>query len=406
MGRLGDLSGHPRVYTVGLALTTLAGLLCGLTSHFGPLLLARGLQGFGSAMVLGTSLAIVAAAVPARSRGWAIGLYTMASSGSSILGVWLSTWSVQHLTWEWAFLVAVPIGILATLAGLKLPTTPKPERAGPIDWYGAIVLFGLLTAGMLALNHLHEGGETFEAGGPYHVAMHLVTLAFLVAFIRVERAARAPLLSFALMRRPRFSAGILGNGIVHMNMLSTAFLVPFLLERGRGLTPAETGLLFIIQQLFTVGSSMLMGLLYDRTRSGWIAPVSLACIPIGLLLLSLLAAQLPYLGVLALCCLLGLGMGGFSTVNNTEIMSMAPNDQRGFASGLIETTRQFGHAVGVSLSGSFMAAAVAAGSLAAPSDYVTGFVDSTRAMGLIALLGLGTLFWSAGKRVVRTERAA
>jgi hypothetical protein len=151
---------------------------------------------------------------------------------------------------------------------------------------------------------------------------------------------------------------------------------------------------------------MLMGLLYDRTRSGWIAPVSLACIPIGLLLLSLLAAQLPYLGVLALCCLLGQGMGGISTVNNTEIMSMAPADQRGFASGLIETTRQFGHAVGVSLSGSFMAAAVAAGSLAAPSDYVTGFVDSTRAMGLIALLGLGSLFWSAGKRPVRSERVA
>jgi MFS family permease len=392
MGRLGDLFGHGRLFGLGVAVVTLAGVLCGLAEDVPALFLARGLQGLGAAMVFGTSLAIIAAAIPGQARGRAIGIYSMTTGAGTLLGVWASTWAVQHLSWHWAFFLPTPFGLIGALLGYRLRLDRVRLVSRKIDWAGAVLLFGTLATAMLGLNHLHEGAESFEDGGPYHVGMHILALAFLAAFLKIERRAEAPLLGFKLLRDLRFSTGILGNGIAHMNMLSTAFLVPFLLERGRGLSPAETGLLMMVQGTAMVAASLLMGYLYDRLRSPLLGPAGLGGIALGLLALSVVGGSAPFPAIVALCCLLGAGLGGFTTVNNTAIMSLAPQDQRGFASGLIETTRQFGHAVGVSLSSSLMAATVVASAPAA-WQYVAGFEQATRAMGLIGLLGVVALLW-------------
>ena len=401
MGRLGDLFGHGRVFGLGVVLVTAAGLLCGLANSLLTLLSARVVQGVGGAMVFAASLAIIAAAIPPQGRGRAIGIYSMTTGAGTLLGVWTSTWAVQHLSWHWAFVLPAPLGLVGAVLGARLRLERVRLDSRRIDWQGALLLFATLTAAMLGLNHLHGGEETFQDGGPYHVGMHILALAFLVAFLKVERRAEAPLLGFKLLRDPFFSAGVLGNGIAHLNMLSTAFLVPFLLERGRGLTPAETGVLFMVQQSAMVGASLLMGYLYDRARWPLLGPAGLAGISLGLLVLSVLGGEAPFPVIVGLCCLLGAGLGGFTTVNNTAIMSLAPQDQRGFASGLIETTRQFGHAVGVSLSSSFMAAALTAATPTA-TQYVEGFEQATRALGLIGAVGVAALLWpivsQAGRR--------
>ena len=393
MGRLGDILGQGRVFSLGIGLFTAAQLACGLSNSFVLLLFARGTQGVGSAMIFGTSLAIIASAIPARSQGRAIGFLTVASSVSSLAGVWLSTWSVQHLNWHWGFILPVPVGVLATALGfrLRLPSVKMDSRR--VDWAGAVLLFATLTVAMLGLNHLHEGGETFQAGAPYHVSMHLLAIALLVAFLRVEQRAEAPLLGFKLLRDARFASGITGNGIAHMSMLATSFLIPFLLERGRGLTPAETGRLIMTQQVAMVGCALTLGYLYDRTRSPLFAAAMLGSIAVGLTTLGLLGGTLPFIGLVGIAVMLGAGLGGFTTVNNTAVMSMAPPEQQGFASGLVETTRQLGHAVGVSLSSSFMASAL--GEVAVPSagQYVDGFQQAVFAMGLVAATGVAVLLW-------------
>jgi MFS family permease len=403
MGRLGDLFGHERLFGLGVGVVALASVLCGLANDVVTLFLARGLQGLGAAMVFGTSLAIIAAAVPSRVRGRAIGIYSTTTGVGTLLGVWASTWAVQHLSWQWAFFLPVPLGLLGALLGYRLRLERVRLASRQIDWAGAGLLFATLTAAMLGLNHLHEGAETFEDGGPYHVGMHVLALGFLAAFLKVERRAAAPLLSFKLLHDQRFSAGILGNGIAHMSMLSTAFLVPFLLERGRGLTPTETGQLMMVQQTAMISAALLMGYLYDRLRWSLLGPIGLGSIAFGLLVLSVVGGSAPFPVIVGLSCLLGAGLGGFTTVNNTAIMTLAPQDQRGFASGLIETTRQFGHAIGVSLASSFMAATVVASAPAA-WQYVEGFEHATRAMGIIGALGVAVLLWP-GLRAARSRPA-
>jgi predicted MFS family arabinose efflux permease len=114
MGRLGDLMGQARVFGLGALVFTFGELLCGLSPSFAVLLVGRGTQGVGSAMIFGTSLAVIASAIPPRLRGRAIGLLTMSSACASLLGVGISTWSVESLSWQWAFLIPLPIGLAAS----------------------------------------------------------------------------------------------------------------------------------------------------------------------------------------------------------------------------------------------------------------------------------------------------
>ena len=393
MGRLGDLVGQARVFGLGTLVFTCGELLCGLSPNFAVLLLGRATQGVGSAMIFGTSLAVIATAIPRRLRGRAIGMLTMSSACASLLGVGISTWSVENLTWNWAFLIPMPVGLTAAFMGFRLRLPAVRVASRRVDWLGGLLLFATITSAMLGLNHLHDGPETFEAGVHYHFGMHLVTVALFVAFVWVEQRAAAPLLRFRLLRDVNFSAGVTANGIAHMSMLATGFLVPFLLERGRGMSPSDTRVLLMVQQLSMVGCSLALGYLYDRSRSPVISILAMTSITSGLLIYGLVGGWLPYAGLLCIAAVLGGSLGGFTTVNNAGVMANAPHDQRGFAAGLVETTRQFGHTIGVSLSSSFMGAALAG--VAAPTldQYVAGFHQAAFTMGLVSSLGIVALLW-------------
>jgi len=136
-----------------------------------------------------------------------------------------------------------------------------------IDWLGGALLFGALIFLLLGLNHLHEGPETFEAGAPYHLTMHAVALVFLVLFLWRQLQSRKPLIQLRLLRVPELSAGVLANGIAHSSMLATSLLIPFLLERGKGYTPAYTQQLMVSMQISLIAFSLLGGWLYARTGS-------------------------------------------------------------------------------------------------------------------------------------------
>lgn len=409
MGRLGDAVGHARIFGTGVAISAVGLLLCGLATSFPLLLVGRGVQGIGSAMVLGTSLALLAATVQAERRGRAIGLLTMTASIATLAGTWLATWSVAHADWRLSFLLPVPLGVVGAILGVRVL---RPERddddalsaahaasaAGParrVDWLGAVLLFATLSAATLSISHLHGGEETFQEGGFYHVGMHVLTLALLAVFIRAEQHAEkrglAPLLSFRLLRDRRFSSGVLANGIAHTSMLATGFLLPFLVERARGWAPADTGLLIVTQQAVGVGASLALGYWYDRARSPVLGVLMMGSIAGGMVILSVWGGTLPFWALVAVACILAAGSSGFSTVNNTAVMSLAPADGRGFASGLLETTRHFGHTIGVGLTSSFLAGAVAGAATPSAASYLDGFAQGALAMGLIALLGVGAL---------------
>jgi MFS transporter, DHA2 family, methylenomycin A resistance protein len=388
-GRLGDVIGHRSIFSGGVAVFGLAGVAAGLAGSYEALVVARSIQGVGSAMVFGTSLALVSEVMPTNRRGFAIGILTTSSAVAALAGVTFSVYAVEQLTWHWAFYIMGPIALAAFVMGLRLPRGQTSGSRQQIDWLGAILLFAGLTVGMLSLNHFHEGEQSFREGAYYHVSLHIVAGLILAVFVYVELRVPQPLLLLPMLREPRFASGIFANGIAHMSMLASSFLIPFLLERGRGLPPGDTGRMMLVMQITMVTCSLLSGYLYDRFRTPLFSWGTLASIAAGLTTLGLAGGSLPYWALLGIAVFLGGGLGGFTTVNNTAIMGHAGAGKRGFASGMVETTRQLGHSVGVTLSSTIMAGALVGVSTAdLPAAYASGFQQATLLMGGFTALGL------------------
>src|SRR5438876_6412551 len=305
---------------------------------------------------------------------------------ASVLGTWASTSIIQFTNWHWSFVLPIVIGVSIAVAGGGLPSYRRTEIKD-IDWLGGGLLFGGLTFLLLGLNHLHEGPETFEAGAPYHVTMHIVALGFFALFLWRQLRIPKPLIRLQLLRRPTLSAGVIANGIAHSSMLASSMLIPFLIERGEGYSPTQTQQLILVQQLSFVSMSLLGGWLYSRSGTPAIGVLSIGAIATGLAVMGRVGADLPFVGLFPVVALLGAGLGVFTAVNNTAVMASVSADQRGFASGLVETTRQLGHSLGVSISSGVLQTSLAAA--AVPSlGYLQGFSEAASVMGLVAAVGV------------------
>jgi len=170
-------------------------------------------------------------------------------------------------------------------------------------------------------------------------------------------------------------------------MLATSLLIPFLLERGKGYSPAYTQQLMVSMQLSLIGFSLLGGWLYSRTGSPAIGILSISGIALGLAVMGRIGVELPFAGLFPVVALLGAGLGVFTAVNNTAIMASVTAEQRGFASGMVETTRQFGHSLGVSVSSGVLQTTLAAATIP-ELGYRDGFSEAASAMAMLAGLGI------------------
>jgi DHA2 family multidrug resistance protein-like MFS transporter len=385
-GRLGDAIGHGTVFRTGCLVFAAGSLLAALLGDFNALIVARGVQGLGSAMIFGTSLAIIATVYGGPRLAWAIGILTVSAGVSALAGTWISTTLVQYSSWHFSFLVPALIGLGIAAFGSGLPSVRR-MLLRDIDWLGGALLLGALGFLLLGLNHLHEGPETFEAGAPYHLGMHLAALGFLTTFVWHQTRTRRPLIKLSLLSNPRLSTGVVANGIAHSSMLATSLLIPFLLERGQGYSPTETQHLMLVMQLSLIVASLTGGWLYARSGSPALGVLSIGGIAGGLWLLGRIGADLPYASLFPVVALLGAGLGIFTAVNNTAVMASVSGDQRGFASGMVETTRQLGHSLGVSISSGVLQASLAAAAIPA-LGYRDGFSEAATVMGVVSAIGV------------------
>jgi MFS family permease len=385
-GRLGDAFGHGTLFRLGCVVFAVGSLVAVVPLGFELLILGRAIQGIGSALLFGTSLAIVATVYQGPRLAWAVGILTVASGLASVIGTWVSTSLVQLTSWHWSFLVPCGVGLGTALIASGLPSQRR-TLVRDIDWLGGGFLFGALTFLLLGLNHLHEGPETFEAGAPYHLGMHAVALLFLVLFLWRQLTTSRPLVRLQLLRTPRLSAGVIANGIAHSSMLATGLLIPFLLERGQGYSPTQTQQLMLSMQLSLIATSLFGGWLYARTGTPAMGILSIGAIAMGLAIMGRVGADLPYPALFPVVALLGAGLGVFTSVNNTAVMASVSADQRGFASGMVETTRQLGHSLGVSISSGVLQTTLAAASIP-ELGYRDGFSEAASAMAMLAAIGV------------------
>ena len=400
-GRLGDLIGHRSMFAGGAGLYAAGSLVAGLGPGFETLLLGRGVQGVGAAMISGNNLAILTRAVPSGERGRAMGLLAFCSSLAGLVSSGLAAVVVNLGDWRWLFLPLVPLALFVGIRARALPAAESSVAASRIDWAGAATLVVAISALALALNHPH--GASSETIMPvFHQVLPAVAVVAAAVFIVVERRARPPLMDWARLRTIPFAASVGVNWILHMVMMAAMFLGPVLIERGLGMGGLASSTLYLTVLASVVTTTLLGGWLHDRARWPHLRTMAAAVVGVGMLLWAVAALAESYAGMLAVALFTGSGNGILLAVNNTVIMGTLPGRFRGAASGMLETTRHFGHALGVTIPTALLA--LTAGAAADPAAAIReGFAWSCTLMGAIGLAGAGLAWLSSGQGVASEQ---
>lgn len=382
-GRLGDLRGHKTVYVWGFVVVIASSVLCGLAPSLAFLVGARALQALGAAMIIATSPAILTHAFPPAQRGRVLGIQSTAVYLGLASGPPLGGWLADALGWRSTFYVNIPVGLLALALSLRFVPPDAPSgRAEGFDLAGAAAYVLGLVALLLGLNQGHAWGWA----SPAVLGCLVAGLALLGAFVRIERRVPSPMLDLGLFGRRAFSAPVLSAVLNYMGTTATFFLVPFYLIQGRGLSPSQAGLVLTTQPIVMAMTASFSGALSDRTGSRILATVGMAVLALGLFLLSRLGQSTPLGLVAGALGIVGLGVGLFTSPNNSAIMGAVPAGHRGVASGVLATARTLGNVLGIGMAGAIFSTVLVSGP-AHPATVVDGVSLGLLTAAALALVG-------------------
>ena len=336
-GRLGDMWGQKRVYTLGFLVFGLSSLACAFAPSFLVLVAARAVQGFGAAMLMSSSPAIITDVFPARERGRAIGLNGGAvavglSSGPLLGGLIVTSWS-----WRWIFIINVPISIVALAVAAFILRRERRGGEG-FDIPGTLLGFTALFAIALGLSRAHVWGwNSIRTIGAL-----LYGVVGVAAFLSVERRAKAPVLDLALFKNRTFAFSVLAGMLYFCALYSVIFIIPLSAQVAMGRTALQAGLLILPISALNLILAPAAGALSDRVPARYVSTAGAACFLAGSLLLAAQPAH-PDLRLLILALLVtGAGTAVFTQPNNSTIMGSAPANRRGTAAGVLATARTTG----------------------------------------------------------------
>jgi EmrB/QacA subfamily drug resistance transporter len=358
-GRLGDLLGRTRMFLTGTAVFTAASLLAGLAPNAATLVVARFLQGVGSAMVAGVSLAIlVTLFTERRERAWAIAVYSFTGSAGASIGQVLGGVLTDALSWHWIFFINLPIGLAAlAVAGRVLPGDPRRGAAGGADLAGAALVTAGLMSGIYAVVSIEQHGGT----SPRTLGPAVLAVVLLGGFLARQATAPAPLMPPRVFR----TRGVAAANAVQMLMVAALFafqiLVALYLQKVLGYGALRTGLA-MLPAAVTIGviSLGLAARVTVRFGERRVLLAGLALLAAALGLLARVPTRADYLTDLLPVMLLAAGFGLALPALTTLGMSGARADDAGLASGLFNTTQQIGMAFGAAALSTLAASRTAA----------------------------------------------
>ncbi|WP_395454535.1 MFS transporter [Azospirillum melinis] len=342
---LGDIIGYRKVYWFGLALFTVASLACALSPNLPVLTAARVVQGIGGAGIMSVNLALVRHIYPSTHLGRGVGYNAMIVAVSSAAGPSLAALILSVASWPWLFAVNVPLGLAALAVAAR--AMPASNPAGHrFDWLSAA-----LNAGTLGL--LIVGFKGVDGSQPYWLvaAELLAALALGATLVRRELAQAAPLLPVDLLRRPVFALTVVTSvcSFAAQNIVFVA--MPFFFEDVLNRSLTESGLLMTPWPLVVALVAPISGRLADRYEPTRLAAAGLLAFAAGLALMALLPSDPSTLDVVWRMALAGFGFGLFQTPNNKVLVSSAPKERSGGASGIQATGRLLGQTLGAATVG-------------------------------------------------------
>jgi EmrB/QacA subfamily drug resistance transporter len=399
-GRWADMVGKKGIYTAGFIIFTLGSLMCGLCTHIFALIASRVFQAIGAAMIMALGMAIVTEAFPPWERGKALGMTGLIVSIGIIAGPTLGGLILGHWSWNWIFFVNIPVGIIGILMVIRFVPNRVPGIKQKFDFGGALTL-------LISLSALTIGLTLGEINGFNYWMVYALLVVFilaLVVFIKVEITIDQPMIELVLFKNRLFTVNLITGFLTFMAAAGSNILMPYYLQNVKNYSPQTTGLLMAVVPVALGIMSPISGSLSDRFGSRSLTVIGLGLLTLGYYLVSTLQVDTSALGYVLRFLPIGLGAGIFQSPNNSEIMSSAPRERLGVASGLLSLTRTLGQTTGISILGALwtgqvfahLGGIVSMDATSAPALIQVNALQATFhlvTVGVLAAFGLGLWAW-------------
>ncbi len=335
--RLADMFGRKRVFILGVFVFSVFSILAGFSTSGTMLIVWRVMTGVGSAMMFGTSMAILISSVLPEKRGWAIGIVTSVVYISLAAGPLLGGWLTAVLGWQSIFYGAALVGIIVVIGSLLyIREEWKDEKKTSFDFSGAILYASGLFCLIYGFSQL-----------PHWVGIGLMFLGVFVIFLfgKNQLNKESPLFDVNLFLKNRvFRLSNISALINYSATFAIGFMLSLYLQYVRGLSPIEAGLILIVQSVVQSVVSLLSGSMSDKISASKLATSGMGMIAVGLVMLCFVSGTTSYIYLIAVLALLGLGFGTFSSPNTNIIMSSVDQTQYSMASATTGTMRLTGQA--------------------------------------------------------------
>jgi EmrB/QacA subfamily drug resistance transporter len=347
-GRAGDLIGRKRLFVIGVALFSGASLLNGLAQSSGMLIVGRGIQGLGGALLSPAALSIITTTFTEQDeRTRALGIWSAIAAGGGAVGLILGGVLTQLASWEWIFIINVPVGVLTLLATLRfVPESRADMQHRSFDVAGALTV----TAGLVVLVYAIVKAQAFGWGSGRTLGLIAAALVLLAVFIVIERRSAAPLVRLGIFRIRTLSVANAVLLLVASGLFGMFFFASLYVQEILGYSPLHAGLAFLP---VTGGIAVGAGIAQQLIRRAGVRNVGVAGIvlaTVGMAVLSRIPVHGTYLADLLPGLLpMSIGMGlAFVPITLLATGGVTGNDA-GLASGLFNTSQQVGGSLGLAI---------------------------------------------------------
>ncbi len=405
-GTVADRVGRKRVFVGGVALFTLASLLCGLAGNMTLLILARGLQGFGGAAMFATSLALIAQEFRGPERAGAIAAWGATVGGAVAVGPLIGGVLTDGFGWQWIFFVNIPVGLATITIAMRRLVNVRDPDAERLDWAGLITFSGALFLLVFGLLRGTDEGWT----SALIVSALAGAAALFAAFLAVELHQRRPMFDLSLFRNRAFCGVSLATFAVGAGMFAMFPYLTFYLQDALGYSPLQGGLRLLPATVLTFIVPLLTRGMSSRRAPGALLGAGLGLTGLGLTLMHGVTPTSRWTELLPGLLLVGAGIGLANPAIANIALGVVPPERSGMASGISNTFRIGGLAVGVAALGAVfehriatslqaslggaqghLAKAVASGGRQAATAFAHGRVDVVDASQRAFVSGLNTI---------------
>jgi len=353
-GTLGDRYGRKRLFLIGLAVFTIFSVGCGLARSDAELIVHRALQGVGAAIMAPLSLSILVDAYPAERRTTAIGFWASVAGLGFLAGPIVGGLLIARFGWPSVFFVNVPLALVGFIVGALAVRESRDADARALDPAGTV----LITAGLFVLTFalIETNAHPWLSG--YTLSLGAIALVTLAAFVIHEGRTGQPMVPFGLFRNPVFSAANLLYTLAYAALAAMFFFVTLYYQNVKGWSAIATGMSWIPLNVFFLAVSPLAGRIVRHVGMVWTVGGGFTLAGIATIGLGRLDAASTYATAWPWYLLNGLGYGLLVPAVSSAGMSAVPVERSGVGSGILNSARQIGAAVGLAVLGSLSVAAV------------------------------------------------